>query len=70
MKTNEDVALEHEGGNDYTLLPGQPSVWIAVDNVVVHIVRLNGINGTGGYVAAYRKGHENDDALVDMDLPE
>ena len=33
--------LEHNGDSDYTLKPGETSVWITVDNISVYVRRTD-----------------------------
>lgn len=57
----ESVLVQELGPSDFSLTPGSRSVWVQVDNIVVHIVRQD----EGVSVYFYPAGREDDEALVE-----
>lgn len=55
-------AIKHNSGNDYTLLPGNKSVWITVDGFSVYILRR--LDGNVD-VEVCPVGHEFEEAPMD-----
>jgi hypothetical protein len=67
MSEKQDLALEptNDEGSDFRLREDRTSCWVEVNNISLHIVRLDSHRVS---VEAYRKNDEMEDAIAEIEV--